>query len=256
MKSAILTSAFFFLLFVVSIFSMPDKASAEKTEIVIATSTGYPPYYYQTDREISGICVDIIDSVAARLGIKIVYKQYPWKRMLLSAEKGDVDAVFPLFKTVERERYLLFGDLILAYEEVNFFVDKNSPLKTFENIDEVFNTPIGVVDGYSYGTYFDSRKDIKKVVTQGDYHLMKMFQYNRFQVGIGNRYVVMYNSAKLGIEENVSFLEPPLSREPLYLAFSKKSKKTHLYNNFNRELKALLESGEYEQILNTHGIQY
>lgn len=256
MKSILLTCEYLFYLLSLTLFFSHNTALAETPEVIIATSTGYPPYYYQTDdNKLSGICVDIIDRVAEKLEIKIVYKQYPWKRMLLSAEKGEIDAVFPLFKTVDREKKLDFGDLVLAFEEVIFFVNKNSPLNSSEKIDEVFNFPIGVVDGYSYGEYFDSKKDIKKVVTQSDYHLMTMFKHRRFEVGIGNRYVVMYNSLQQGIEKDVSFLEPPLTREPLYLAFSKKSKNTHLLDRFDEELRKLRESGEYVQIFKLHGMQ-
>ena len=255
MKSPLFTRKYCFWLLSLILFFSHNRALAEKSELVIATSTGYPPYYYQTDGRISGICVDVIDRVAETLGVKIVYKQYPWKRMLLSAEKGEVDAIFPLFKTADREKYLDFGDLVLAFEEVIFFVNKNSPLNNRKKIDEVFNFPIGVVDGYSYGEYFDSKKDFKKVVTLGDYHLMTMFQHKRFEVGIGNRYVVMHNSLQRGIENDISFLEPPLTSEPLYLAFSKKSNNTNLLDRFSEELMNLRKSGVYAQILQKHGIQ-
>lgn len=89
-----------------------------------------------------------------------------------------------------------------------------------KNHEELFKHLIGVVAGYSYGRYFDSHKGLRTVVRQNDSHLIRMFAHNRFPVGIGNRFVVAHNASLLGIADEVTFLTPPLSKDPLYMGFS------------------------------------
>ena len=228
---------------------------AKKNSITVGISTGYPPYYYQSDEQLKGVCIEVIESVCLSMGVEISYIEYPWKRLLLSAQKGEVDAIMPLFKTAERQKYLNFDNLILAYEEVNFFVKKDSPLRNIKNHEELFKHAIGVVTGYSYGKYFDTYQGLNTVVTQNDQHLLRMFANNRFPVGIGNRFVVVHNANMLGLTDDIAFLSPPLSREPLYMGFTKKGKKEHLVDTFSQKLLDLRKSEKYQKILEKYGLQ-
>lgn len=67
------------------------------------------------------MCIEIIENICSGINLCIQYVEYPWKRLLLSAQKGEVGFLLPLFKTAERAKYLNFGNLILAHEEVKFF---------------------------------------------------------------------------------------------------------------------------------------
>ena len=68
----------------------------------------------------------------------------------------------PLFQTKERQQYLDFHDLILAYEEVNLFMDTDSTITFQGDYSKLYAYPIGVVDGYSYGDKFDRQKNLNK----------------------------------------------------------------------------------------------
>ncbi|MDJ0623102.1 MAG: transporter substrate-binding domain-containing protein [Desulfocapsaceae bacterium] len=228
---------------------------AKSDVLKIGISNGYPPYYYYTDRGLEGVCVEIVENISEAMGLRLEYVEFPWKRLLLSAQKGEVDAIMPLFKTAERQKYLKFENLILAYEEVNFFVNKNSPLIEVNSHEALFQHLIGVVSGYSYGKLFDSRHDLKTVVTQNDNHLLKMFANNRFPVGIGNRFVIAHNATLLGVMDNVVFLNPPLSKEPLYMGFTRNGEKAHLTGRFSRNLEQFKKSERYQKIVVKYGLE-
>jgi len=72
-------------------------------DLLIGTGVGYPPYYFVKNNKSTGLCVEVINRTAHSLGMGVIYKHYPWKRMLYSGKVGLVDAVMPLFKTPERE---------------------------------------------------------------------------------------------------------------------------------------------------------
>lgn len=243
-----------FFIFLFPCFSPVFASSSLEKELVVGVSTGYPPYYYEKNGELGGICIEILNNIASSLGIEVVFKKLPWKRMLISAKMGEVDAVMPLFRTSDRQQYLEFKDLILAYEEVNFFVLKDSEIQFRTDYRELFTYPIGVVDGYSYGEKFDNEKNLVKILTQNDRHLLEMFSHGRFSVGVGNRQVVSFNANKMGINDRIRFISPPLSREPLYLGFSKVSRKKHFSQLFATKLQELKNSGGYDQIIDKYDL--
>ena len=143
-------------------------------ELIIGTSTGYPPYYFVENGKLAGVCVEVINQTAQLLGMQTVYKQYPWKRMLHSGKTGKVDAVMPLFKTPERELFLLFPEIEIAMEENSFFTRQDSGIHfsgTFKNIKPY---PIGVVADYSYGREFDRAGYLKKITAKNDLNLLQM----------------------------------------------------------------------------------
>ena len=94
------------LVIFVSFFAIACSAHAEVTQLRIGLSTGYPPFYFfDENKQPTGICIDIVNQVAQSMNISVQYESYPWKRMLKYGEDGKIDAVMPLFKTDEREQF-------------------------------------------------------------------------------------------------------------------------------------------------------
>ncbi len=222
--------------------------------LVVGISTGYPPYYYEEDGSYTGFCIEAINAVAEQLDIKVQYSAYPWKRMILSAQKGEVDAVMPLFKTDEREKYLIFDGLELAPETNNFFVSKESKISFNDSLDDLTSYRIGVVEGYSYGSRFDDFVFPKKEITKDDKHLLEMFTHSRFDIGVGNRFVVLHYAKLAQIDHTIRFLEPSITKETLYLGFVRKHSNEHFAQEFAEALSSFKESEAYRQLIDKYGI--
>jgi polar amino acid transport system substrate-binding protein len=223
-------------------------------EITVGVSTGYPPYYYEYDGELVGVCIDLVNKVAQMLNLKITYKQYPWKRLLFNAQQGHVDAIMPLFRTEERDKYLYFDNLDLVEEENSLFTWKDNELHYDGSFENIQSYKIGVVTGYSYGEKFDRFSHFNKVTTQNDKHLVKMFKHKRFDVGIGNRDVVMFNAKNENIADQIQFLEPYITKSPLYIAFSKARGLGDLSRKFSAALQRFKLTEEYQTILEKNGM--
>jgi len=230
------------------------QVNALAGELVIGTSTGYPPYYFVENGKLTGICVEVINHTALAFGMQAVYKQYPWKRMLLNGRTGRVDAVMPLFKTPEREQYLLFPDIEIALEENSFFSRKGLGIQFSGAVKDLKSYPIGVVTGYSYGKEFDAADYLQKVTAKHDLNLLQLFKFNRFDVGIGNRHVVGYFAKKIGGINDLVFLEPPVTREPLYVAFSKAKGHEKLAAAFSGALRDFKKTSAYRSLLLQYGL--
>lgn len=218
-------------------------------EIAIGVSTGYPPYYYEQNGELEGICIDIVNRVAHSLNLRISYRQYPWKRMLLNAQQGQVDAIMPLFRTEERERFLYFDNLDLIDEKNSFFTWKETKVRFSGDFETIQPYTVGVVTEYSYGDKFDKYSHFTKVTTQNDKHLVEMFKHKRFDVGIGSKDVVIFNAKKENISDQIQFLEPYITQDPLFIGFSKAKGHEDLSRRFSVALKRFKLTEEFQAIV-------
>ncbi len=230
------------------------QALASPPALTIGISTGYPPYYYYQDGKATGACIDVLDLVAKELDIAITYKKYPWKRLLSSAQKGQVDAIMPLFRTKERETFLFFDGLDIVPEVTSFFTIKGSGIVYDGNFESLKSYAIGVVTDYSYGEKFDQYNGFKKIVTRNDEHLLEMFKFGRFKVAIANKGVAMFFARQQGIADTIQFLAPHVSQEPLYIGFSKKSDQSQLAPQFAERLKKAKKTAAYKEILTRYGL--
>lgn len=221
-------------------------------ELVVGIGNGYPPYYYRENGMLEGICVDIVNQVAKEMDLKLSYKLLPWKRMLASAKKGSVDAIMPLFRTEEREKFLLFNGLGLATEINYLFTSKEKNINYAGDISQLSPHTIGVVNNYSYGEEFDDFPGLQKIFTNSDQHLIEMFSHNRFDLGLGNKYVTLFYARKLKVENELVFLDPPVSQNLLYIGFSKHSKNSDMAVEFAQKLERFKTTTQYYDIINNY----
>jgi len=244
----------FLLLFLCSFLFSGEMTRAESKQIIIGISTGYPPYYFKKEEKLVGVCIDVIDYTMKALGYKTSYRQYPWKRMLYNAKQGAVDAIMPLFKTKERESFLYFPRTALALEENSFFTWKQSGINYSGNFRDLIPYKIGVVSNYSYGKAFDQVNYFIKEEAINDHSLVKKFKLRRFDVGIGNEYVINFHAKQLMFSERLVFLKPSVTKEPLYIGFSKAKGHLKLMEKFNLELASFKLTKQYEKTMKHYGI--
>lgn len=230
------------------------RTGVAASELVVGTSTGYPPYYYMENGTLTGACIEIISHTAQSLGRTAAYKQYPWKRMLYSGKTGRVDAIMPLFKTPEREKFLLFPDADLVLEENHISTRKAAPVHFSGKLTDIAPHSVGVVTGYSYGRAFDTASYLNKIEARNDLNLMQMFKYRRFTVGVGNHHVVRYFANQVGGVHDLVFLDPPLTRAPLYIAFSRKKGHAQLAAEFSKALRDFKRTQIYRNIVKRYGM--
>lgn len=233
---------------------IPFSYNVKASDLTVGVSSGYPPYYFESKGKFTGICIDLVNAVAHEIGIKVHYEAYPWKRLLHNAKTGKIDAIMPLFRTQEREKYLYFEGLDLIHETNNLFISAQSPTSYQGSFEDLSQYKIGVIIDYSYGEKFDNFAFPEKIVTRNEQHLISMFLHNRYDIGIGNRYVIHYYANEAGVAENIKFLDPPITQEMLYLGFTKSRPAITLAEKFAEALGRIKKRAEYQNIINRYGI--
>ncbi|WDP92730.1 MAG: transporter substrate-binding domain-containing protein [Desulfobacter sp.] len=237
------------LLVSVLLFVSTQVANAQSL-ITIVRGQDFPPYHFMDESgHETGFIIEVIQAVAEDINIGIKFKQYPWSRCLRMVESGNADAMMNLFKTAERERFMHFSNNILAYEINQFFKLNNTSLTYDGDLGALSSLKIGAIRNYSYGPVFDSAKldNIYRLETETS--LIKALLGKRCHLIIGNNRVIEMLVKQMGVENGVAPLFPVVSKEPLYLGFSKKKNHGGLSETFSRALGKLKRSNAYEKIL-------
>ncbi len=241
---------FFLVLILLSMFS---NSHASKEHLLVGISTGYPPFYFFTDNnKPTGICIDVINMVTQKMGITVSYTSYPWRRMLLSGEKGTVDAIMPLFSTPEREQFLIFPEVGLIDEDNSFFTTDSNQNSYTSNFAELRNHKIAVVDSYSYGPDFNRIGFSNKMAVDTTEQLISLVQSGRADIGIGNTNVINFTAKKMSVAKKLRFLSPPVTIEPLFIGFSKVKISADFVARFSKQLQKFKMTPAYQQIINSY----
>ncbi|MGO1117917.1 substrate-binding periplasmic protein [Rhodovibrionaceae bacterium A322] len=231
----------------------PAQADSLPETLVIGKgSQDYPPYHWTEGEEVVGFVPDLIRATAKSLGItRVVFKAYPWKRMLNQAEIGALDAVMPLFKTPERTTFLDYPNEPLTNETVAFFTSREQPVDYTGQVETMLPYSIGSIAGYSYGATFDNLPFTRIEVTN-ETTLIKMIKAKRFRVGISDVQVLQHYAKNLDFQPNI--LAPPVAVEPLFIGFSKKRNLGSFVTLFSEELARFKNTNDHKLILTKYGL--
>jgi polar amino acid transport system substrate-binding protein len=239
----------FFLLFLILMFCCHWFLNSMPKEIVIAYHEDFPPYCFEESGEVAGIFPEMVIKAAQKIGVKVKFKKFPWKRMLQSGDVGDVDAIMPLVKNKKRMDYLIYPGNGIALTEVSFFTRSDSVINYSGDLNDLKPYIIGVVQDYDYGEEFKNATYLQKDYSPSDEILVEKLIRGRFRVLLGPDRVVKHYAGKLGAADKIKLLPPVFVRKILYLAFSKVKNHQVLADRFSEAIEALGIEGEHYKIL-------
>ncbi len=231
--------------------------AGQAREMSVMIGTAYPPYYLLYENAPpGGLCVEIANEAAKLKNIKINYKILQWVKCLDWMKAGKADAIMPLFKTPEREEYLIFVDGNEVAEESNaFFVLRDSDIKYSGDVKELKGYLIGYLKNYSYGAQFDDAYYLKKEIARSEISLVNELVLKRLDIIVGSYLVVKYQAARIGAADKLVALKPHLNSEPLFITFSKKRKTQKLAEDFAVAMKQFKTTEKYKEILLKYGVE-
>ncbi|WP_202980230.1 substrate-binding periplasmic protein [Marinobacter fonticola] len=67
-----------------------------------------PFEYLDENAQLTGFHVEIVRAVAERLGWRVIFRRYPWKRAMRALEEAEVDAVTYMAYSYERSQFAVF----------------------------------------------------------------------------------------------------------------------------------------------------
>jgi len=236
------------IIFLLVICQLPANVRAEK--LVLTTLDYFAPYQYKDAAgNLTGIDLDIIREIARRLDIEVEFQAVPWKRSLVSVEKGLVDGLVGALKNPEREEYMFFTSEPIHIQKNVIMAPKDSGLSV-SSLDDLKGRKIGVIRDFSYGPEFDTRKEGMVIKEGNDMdQLLVLFERKAVDGVATSQRPFMYFCKQKGTGNE---FEPVFTiREiPAYMGFSKKrgEKSAAWAKKFSQGLADLKKEGLLEKL--------
>ncbi|MCE1253214.1 MAG: transporter substrate-binding domain-containing protein [Anaerolineae bacterium] len=240
---------------------MPSPIGAQESLLRYAVFPA-PPYMIGANDPqagMSGIDVEIVQEIARRLQLNLVYVSCTWERCLELMKNGKVDLLSSAYKKADREEYMAFLDqpyldrLPIAFY---YLKDNNYQIKSYEDLYRFKR--VGVLQGASYFDRFDTDEHINKVEVSSQDQLFPMLLAGRLDIIAGYTPTENYHIYTEGYSDKIkrSFFVYH-DDSSIFMAISKKSLfMTGRLDDFNRINNDLLKEGFIKGIINAYYARY
>ncbi|MCF6281706.1 MAG: transporter substrate-binding domain-containing protein [Candidatus Polarisedimenticolaceae bacterium] len=213
--------------------------------ITASVPTSFPPYYQLGENgKIEGFAIDIMDEVARRANINIVYKrEESWANIFRASREGKVELIPNIGATEERSTYLDFTQPVHTFKIVLFVRKDRAYIK---NIHDLSAKKVGaVITNIGY-----------KLITKND--AIEAIPYDSFEQAIfallsGQIDALAYPASvawrmltKTGYERAVVAVGEPLAEVERVIAVRKGNRA--LLAQLNKAIGELKRSNEYQAI--------
>jgi len=214
------------------------------------------PYFYRGEHSPglmgnNGIIGDIVFQASRRISIKAELNlQAPWKRILYDLRYGKLDIVAGALKTKEREKIFSFSSPIF-HSEFRIFVHTENQF-LFTDLEDLIGKNGIKIRGMSLGQNIDDYAFENLVIhdATNTSSLFKMVAAKRVEYGIFYLHSGVSELKKLKLDQTLVALPKPLTREALYVAFSKESKCQPQIQQFSQEIDLMKADGSILKITN------
>jgi len=224
----------------------------EKTDtIVVLTSSGYEPYeIIDTDGNLTGFDIELMEALAAEVGIEIEWKDVNFDGIIASLQSGQSEiAIAGISPTEERKAMVDFSDVYFNSESglTNYLVfDVESQISSLEDLEGlVVGAQLGTVQASlleSISAEYNFTVDLRNTNTQ----IVEELKAGRIDVLVVEKLI-----AESILDANTSLTSVGFESQlddvsGNAIAFAKDSEYTEL---FNEALQTLLENGTVASLI-------
>ena len=215
----------------------------------------WPPFRIAGQHEtMSGIDIDLVARIEARLGIKIQIQRVPWIRALAMMREGKADFMSGLARTAERETFIHYAEPPYTQIRPVFYKLASSP-KEIIRYEDLAGHRIGFTRGSAYFEPFDSDTTLDKHSATDETQLLKMLVGQRFDFIIGSDLQADYEISIRGYKNRIVKADyRPEKSVPLYIGVSRKSAFLPRVEELNRAITELLANGTVTDLLGRYGV--
>jgi polar amino acid transport system substrate-binding protein len=220
--------------------------AAPPSQILVDVDEANPPFMYGRNGRAMGIYPRLINTAFKHMNVAVQVEAKPWKRALAEIEDGTA-GVGGIYKNAERLEKYDFSDQLFVEKLIVYF-NTDRPV-SFSKTGDLKGKRIGVLRGWSYGDDFDvlRKSGTCKVeeVSSDDQNFHKLASL-RLDAVIA---VSESGSALAPGYKNLRAAAIPLALNPTFLAFAKSSHRPTLLKQFNKTLREMQKSGEFQALV-------
>ena len=233
-------------------------AAACAEPLQIATDGWHPVAYLENGHHAGALC-DVLTEAARRAGLSVEYHIQPWARGMAETQAGRIDAIFPAFRTPERDSILAFPEEVLLEENVTWFVRADSPIEIGPDLAGARGHRIALVNRTSLGARFDQalRSGILTNVeaVPDTTSAVRTLTGGRVELIAGFDQGIWAEASQLGLKDRIRKLSPPIEQAPTYLAFTRARDMSAESRAIDAALRSMKEDGTYQKILARYFIE-
>jgi polar amino acid transport system substrate-binding protein len=212
-------------------------------------SEGGAPFIYQDPRDptkLVGAEVELMEAVAAELGLKAVFVQNTWDGLIPGLERGDYDvAVNAIEITPERRRQVLFSrPYFSTYEQLAVRRGRTD----VQGLEDLVGLRVGTYKGALAQTLLEAR-GLRPVLYEAIDPLYRDLGFGRLDAVLLDHPIALYAGAPL---PDVQFVGGPIGRLDYGMALSKS--RSELLTRLNAALDALEARGELRRLWERWGL--
>ncbi|QGY41821.1 transporter substrate-binding domain-containing protein [Pseudodesulfovibrio cashew] len=242
------------------IFFQAFPAAAEGDSLLLASVNNIPPYVYVEDGELTGISVDIINELAHRGGFSVEIETFPWARVMLLLEKGQIDGAFSAYETEKRKAFCLYTGRV-HYDELRIATRKGG-MFVCAGVKSLYGKVVGKGRNVYVSEEFNEAVSKGKIILE-ETDDMKMTNIKKLIAGrldavIGSPAAMMHYAKKLGVDKKIVIAPGALKEKiPAYLVLSKHSPLQHKSEwqaKLTRIINGMWEDGTVQTINARYGV--
>lgn len=218
----------------------------------------WPPYQYLNNSgTLTGVDIDMANTIMAELKCPVEFQQTPWKRHLQALQDGLLDIALGASKTPEREEYAHFSTPYRQELNSLFILRdlKSTPIRSLQEFLHM-GKRLGVTLGYFYGQELQSLFDKKEYHGQLSYvrdniQLYQMLDKRRIDGFLADALTVSYQSKQF---PEIYRFRPVLhaNASPIFFMLSKKTIEPAFVEKLNSTLEDMKSSGTLFNITNQY----
>ena len=200
--------------------------------------------------------LNLVESALLRAGLRSAFSIMSWNIALGRLEKGQLDGSAAIWKSKEREKYLLFSKPYLENRLV--LVTRKGMKVSQRSVSELAGQRLALTKGYAYGAavtqaakvqlvYFDSDAECLRAVLKGeaDYLLLDELMVQHLFRAYTEKAQKLIVSGAVAIETH-----------PLHLALRKDYPgAAQILADFDRNVERMMEDGTYNVLLHVPWIR-
>jgi polar amino acid transport system substrate-binding protein len=232
---------------------LASAARADQPEALVIATDGYRPVAWLENGHPIGAMCEVLTEAARRAGIPLEFRFLPWARAMQEARAGRIDAIYPVFRTPERDSYLAFPEEVLMDERMAWFVRADAPVPFDGDLKALAGRRIGIINQSSYGPRLDAAlhdQTLPDPQNVGDTTgAVRILVAGRVDLIPGFDQGIWAEARGLGLEARIHELAPPVEDVPAYLAFSRARNMSAESRAIDTALRAMKEDGTYQKIL-------
>ncbi|MGB0415502.1 MAG: substrate-binding periplasmic protein [Coraliomargarita sp.] len=228
--------------------SAADSAdSAQVTELSLASDV-WPPFTdtFQKNR----FAIDIVHTALGRAGIQADTEILDEWTIPSDLKAGKFDGSAAIWKTPEREDYLLFSQPYLE-NRIVLVGEKGSDVSAGD-LSALKGKTLLLVKGYAYGEILESADGVKITYGPNDIENIKSLLGGEADYILVDELLVHHlaKEMKTTVDQHIAVGAKPLTIQPLHFAIRKEVKGAEaIIDSFNKQIRIMQADGTYNRIL-------